>query len=73
MWTPLERQKIEIHIFEAANPSGFGTWKCTAKEELNPRKQVFFLNLRLWPSQKPKIWFIFYGKSLSKKILWCKS
>ena len=60
--TPFERQKIEVHIFERANLSGFGTWKFTAKEDLNRRKQVFLLNFRPWPAQKPKIWSIFYGK-----------
>ena len=34
----------------------------TAKEDLNPQKQAFLLNLRLWPSQKLKFWFIFYEK-----------
>ena len=53
--------KIEAHIFERANLSGFVTWKFTAKEDLNPWKQVFLLNLRLWPTQKSKIWSFFYG------------
>ena len=34
----------------------------TAKTDLNLQKQVFLLNLRLWSTKKPKIWFIFYGK-----------
>ena len=34
IWAPFERQKIEVHIFERANISGFGT-KFTAKEDLN--------------------------------------
>ena len=42
--------------------SGFVTWNFTAKEDLNRRKQVFFLNFRPWPAQKPRIWSIFYGK-----------
>ena len=50
-------------ISERANLSGFGTWNFTAKEDLNPPKQVFVLNLRLWPTQKPKIWSFFSGKS----------
>ena len=41
--------------------SGFATWNFTAKEDLNPRKQVFLLNLRLWPAQKPEIWSFFHG------------
>ena len=45
-WAPFERQKIEVHIFERANLSGFGTWKFTAKEDLNQQKQVFLLNFR---------------------------
>ena len=32
------------------------------EEDLNPRKQVFLLNLRLWPTQKSKTWSIFYEK-----------
>ena len=60
--TPFERQKIEVHIFERANLSGFGTWKFTAKEDLNRRKQVFLLSFRPWPDQKPKLWSTFYGK-----------
>ena len=62
MWVPFERQKIEAHIFERANLSGFAKWKFTTKEDLNQRKDVFLLNFRLWPAQKPKIWSIFYGK-----------
>ena len=54
-----ERMKF---TFLRANLTGFGTWKLTAKEDLNRRKQVFLLNFRPWPSQKPKIWSIFYGK-----------
>ena len=68
-----ERQKFEVHIFERANLSGFAIWEFTAKEDLNPQKQVFLLNLRLWPTQKSKIWSLFYGKSLHRKIIWCKS
>ena len=62
IWAPFKRQKIEFHIFERANLSGFGIWKFTAKEDLNQQKQVFFLNFRPWSAQKPKIWSIFYGK-----------
>ena len=43
IWAPFERQKIEVHIFERANLSGFATWKFTTKEDLNPRKQVFLI------------------------------
>ena len=57
-----ERRKIEVHIFERANLSGFGMWNVTAKENLNRRRQVFLLNFRPWPAQKAKIWSIFYGK-----------
>ena len=62
MWAPFERQKIEVHIIERANLSGFGTRKFTAKEDLNQPKQVFLLNFKDWPTQKPKTWSIFYGK-----------
>ena len=64
IWAPLEREKIEVHIFERANLSGFGTWKFSAKEDLNRQKQVFFHNFRPWPAQEPRIWFIFYGKKV---------
>ena len=40
--------------FLRANLSGFSTWKFPAKEDLNPQKQVFLLNLGAWPAQKPK-------------------
>ena len=62
IWAPLERRKIEVQIFERTNLPGFGTWNFTAKENLNRRKQVFLLNFRPWPAQKPKIWSIFYVK-----------
>ena len=62
IWAPFERQKIEVHIFEGANLSGFGSWTFTTKEDIYPRKQVFLLDLRFWPAQKRKIWSIFYGK-----------
>ena len=60
MWAPFERQKIEVHIFETANPLGFGTWEFSAKEDLNQQKQVFLYNFRPWPAQKPKVWSIFF-------------
>ena len=62
IWAPSERQQIEVQIFERANLSDFGMWKFIAKEDLNQQKQVFLLNFRHWPAQKPKIWSIFYGK-----------
>ena len=70
--SPFERQKIEVHIFERANLSCFGTWKFTAKENLNRQKQVFFLNFRPWPAQKPNIWSIFYGRKLilENSLVW---
>ena len=43
-------------------PSGFDTWKFSAKKHLNQQKQVFLRNCRPWPAQEPKIWSIFYGK-----------
>ena len=59
---PFERQKVEVHVFTRANLSGFGMWKFIAKGDLYWRKKVFLLNLRLWHTQKSKIWSIFYGK-----------
>ena len=38
------------------------TSKFSAKGDLNWQKQVFLHNFRPWPTQKPKIWSIFYGK-----------
>ena len=69
MWAPFERQKIEVHIFERANLSGFGTWKFSVKEDLNRQKQIFLHNFRPWSAQKPKIWSISMGKSLYEKIV----
>ena len=43
---------------------GFSAWDDTAKEDLNPQKQVVLLNLRLWPTLKLNIWSIFYRKML---------
>ena len=62
MWARFERQKIEVYIFQRTNIPGFGIWKFTAKEDLNQRKQVIFLNFKSWPVQKPANWSIFYGK-----------
>ena len=69
MWAPFERQKIEVHIFESANPSGFGTWKFSTKEDLNRQKQVFLHILDLGPPENQKFGLFFMGKSLYKKIL----
>ena len=49
------KTKVEVHIFEMANFSGFATWEFTAKGDLNPWKQVFLLNLRPWHAQKPLV------------------
>ena len=72
IWAPFERQKIEAYIFERANLSGVGTVTFTSKEDLIPRKQVFLLNLRLWPVQKTKMWSIIYGKKFisENSVLW---
>ena len=48
--------------FWEGQPFRFGTSKFSAKEDLNWQKQVFLHNFRPWPTQKPKIWSIFYGK-----------
>ena len=53
------------HFWEG-QPFRFWYVEVHAKEDLNPRKQVFILNLRLWPAQKPEIWSFFYGK----KFIW---
>ena len=69
IWEPIESQKAEVHIFERANHSGFAKWEFAVKEDLNPRKQVFLLNLKLYPAHKPKSWFIFYEKISASQIL----
>ena len=61
IWAPFERHKVEVHAFVMANPSACSTWNLSTKEELNPQKQVFLLNLRHWFSQKPKMWSMFHG------------
>ena len=60
MWVPFERQEIEVYIFERAKLSDFATREFIAKEDLNPRKQVFLLHLRLWPTQRPETKDLFY-------------
>ena len=60
MWVPFERQEIEVYIFETAKLSDFATREFTTKEDLNPRKQVFLLHLRLWPTQRPETKDLFY-------------
>ena len=59
--TPFETQKVEVHIFDRAKLCCRFCFAVT-KEDLHPRKLVFLLNLRLRPTQKPKIWSVFYGK-----------
>ena len=48
IWAPFERQNVEIHIFDKVSLPGFAAWEFTTKEDLNPRKEVFLLDLRLW-------------------------
>ena len=67
IWTPFEIQKIEVHLFEKANLSGFCTWNFTTKEDLNRRKQVLLLNFRPWPTKKPKTLSIFFVKILQRE------
>ena len=43
----LKDKKVDVYISERATLSGFAKWQFTAKEDLNPRKQVFLLNLKL--------------------------
>ena len=62
VWTSFEKRKVEVHIFDRGNLSGFAMWEFIFKEDLNPQKQLFLLNLRLWPAQKPKR-SILYGKN----------
>ena len=69
MWAPFERRKIEVHIFERANHSGFGTWNFTAKEDLIQRKQVLFLILDLGSPRNQKIGLFSMGNCLNSKIL----
>ena len=73
IWAPFARQKIEVHIIERANLSGFGTWKFTAKEDLNQRKQVFLLILNLGRLRNQHFGLFSMGKSLYKKTLYCEN
>ena len=54
IWSPSERQEIEVHIFDRVNLLGFTTRKLTSEEDINPRKHTFLLNVGLWPTQKKK-------------------
>ena len=65
IWAPFERGKVEIHIFERANLSGFATWHFIAKEDLNAQKQALLLLIE--DSGTPKnqrFGLLFMGKSL---------
>ena len=48
IWTPFEREKIEVRIFDRAILSGLVTREFTTKEDLNPRRQVPLLKLMPW-------------------------
>ena len=68
----LRGKRLKFTFLRDSNHSGFGTWKFTAKEDLNRRKQVFLHNFRRWPAQKPNIWSTFYGKKFIQEnyVLW---
>ena len=74
IWELFERQKVEVHIFVRVSYSGFAMWKFTTKEDLNPQKQIFLLNLRLCllPSTKTQnnlvciVWEKVYIRNFSR-------
>ena len=49
------------HFWES-QPLRFWYVECRGQRRLKLKKQVFLLNFRPWPAQKPKIWSIFDGK-----------
>ena len=53
-------QMIEVHIFERANLSGFGTWRLSAKKDLNQQNRYFFIIVDLGP---PRNQNLVYGKN----------
>ena len=60
----LKDKRLKFTFVERANLSGFVTWKFTTKKDLNPQKQVFFLNLGLWLAQKSKMWSFLWESSI---------
>ena len=53
-------QMIEVHIFERANLSGFGTWRLSAKKDLNQQNRYFFIIVDLG---RPRNQNLVYGKN----------
>ena len=49
--------------FWESQPFRFWYAEVHCKRRLKSRKQMFLLNFRPWPAQKPKNWSIFYGKN----------
>ena len=69
----LKDKRLKFTFVERANLSGFVTWKFTTKKDLNPQKQVFFLNLGLWLAQKSKMWSFLWEKVYMRKFYSGKS
>ena len=72
MGTFLKHKRLKFTFFIGPTFQVFAIWEFTTKEDLNSRKQVLLLHLRLWPALRPKIWSIFKGE-IYKKSLLCKS
>ena len=71
-WKTLK--KIEVHIFERDNLSGFGTWNLTAKEDKGINKnRYFFLILDLGPLRNQIFRLFVMENRLNKEILLCET
>ena len=71
-WKTLK--KIEVHIFERDNLSGFGTWNLTAKEDKGINKnRYFFLILELGPLRNQIFRLFVMENRLNKEILLCET
>ena len=67
MGTFWKKKDWSSHFWES-NLSGFGTWKFTAKEDLDWQKQVFLHSFKPWPAQKPKWPTFLWEKVYIKKF-----
>ena len=56
----LKDKRLKFIFLREPNFQILLTREFTAKEDLNPRKQVFLLHLRLWPTQRPETKDLFY-------------
>ena len=63
----LKDERLKFTFLRGPTFQVFGTWNFPAKEDLIRRKQVFLLDFRPWPTQKPNIWSIFCGKQFKQE------